>query len=202
MLQVHYLKATRQNPVEPKRPLSLRELQYISQLDQFKHKDKIYVRDFEIFWGWFGDALHKIRHQKVVSSMWLEGEIFGFIDKEDVPRLVYGNGSTGGTFLIRFSERSSGSVAIAYSEVEVTSGRLQLKHYLVKSKEFEDLVEFLNSRPNFQWLVPAKTEFSTRLDSCTLPIVLKRDFTAKYLQPSKEAKVPGYIDELNDNPFF
>lgn len=73
MLQVHYLRATRQNPVEPKRPLSIREIQYISQLEQFKNKSIIHVRDFEAFWVWFGDAMHKIRHQKLFSNMWLQG---------------------------------------------------------------------------------------------------------------------------------
>lgn len=76
MLQVHYLRATRQNPNEPKRPLSIREIQYISQLDSIKGKTQIHIRDFENFWNWFGDAMHKIRHQKGFSSMWLKGYVY------------------------------------------------------------------------------------------------------------------------------
>merc|ERR1712137_209992 len=41
ILQVHYLRATRQNTAEPQRPLSLRELQYWAQLDQFKGKPMV-----------------------------------------------------------------------------------------------------------------------------------------------------------------
>ena len=80
ILQIHYLRATRQNTAEPQRPLSLRELQYLAQLDQFKGKPTVHVRDFEAFWNWFGDAMHKIRHQKPFSSMWLQGynSIFQF----------------------------------------------------------------------------------------------------------------------------
>ena len=73
LLQVHYLRATRQDPSEPQRPLSVRELQYLWQLDQFKGKPLVHVRDFEAFWNWFGEAMHKIRHQKPFSSMWLQG---------------------------------------------------------------------------------------------------------------------------------
>merc|ERR1711974_226517 len=103
-LQVHYIRATRQNPKEPKRALSLRDFQYISQLELFENKQQVHVRDFERFWDWFSEALHKIRHQKPFSSMWLEGEIFGFIDRTEAARLVYCNGKAG-SFLLRFSER-------------------------------------------------------------------------------------------------
>jgi len=204
LLQVHYLRATRQNPAEPKRPLSLRELQYISQLDQFKNKSAVHVRDFETFWNWFGDAMHKIRHQKHFSAMWLEGEIFGFIDKTEVARLI-GSARRSGAFLVRFSERSSGSVAVAYSELDVVSGRIKLKHYLVKSKEFDDLAHFLQSHSNFQYLLPTSVEFSSRGGSCTRPLLLKREFTSKYLPQPKKGSDPGGYDPLtdpNDGPFF
>lgn len=39
----------------------------------------VHVRDFEAFWNWFGDAMHKIRHQKPFSSMWLQGYNYFFI---------------------------------------------------------------------------------------------------------------------------
>jgi len=195
-LQIHYLKATRQNPVDPKRPLSLREIQYFSQLPWFLNKKSITLDDFQNFWNWFGEAMHKIRHHKLFSTMWLEGEIFGFIDKSEATKLV--NGASSGTFIVRFSERRSGSVAIAYSLVDTGTGRFTVKHYLVKQSEFENFIDFLGRHTHFQWFLPTKTNFSCCINDCKGERVLKRDIIRKYTLPVEEVDVGGY-DPLDDD---
>lgn len=131
-------------------------------------------------------------------------EIFGFVDKKHVEELILRE--TSGTFLVRFSERVAGSIAVAYSELDPTSGRLKLKHYLVKPKEFDNLTDFFHTHVNFQWLLPANTEFNTRLANSALPRIMKRDFTARYLPTEKDGDTPvGYVpnlDTLGSNFFF
>lgn len=128
----------------------------------------------------------------------------GFIDKSHVESLL--SREPHGTFMLRFSERCSGTVAVAYSEIDTTSGRLKLKHYLLKAKEFENLADFINNHSHFLWLLPASTEFNCRLVNCTLPRVKKSDFIAKYQPPPAEPEgkqVEGYVEQLSqDVPFL
>lgn len=39
---------------------------------------------FDLFWGWFGKNLQKLRYQRHVCSMWQSGLIYGFISRFQV----------------------------------------------------------------------------------------------------------------------
>jgi hypothetical protein len=71
-LQLHYLRATRQDVGNPARPLSKEDLDYVFTC-KFFSKSSLNQKEFEEFWEWFGKALHKIRHQKSFCSLWLRG---------------------------------------------------------------------------------------------------------------------------------
>ncbi len=50
-LQIHYLKATRQDTLRPQRALSAADLHYIHEI-KLENKPTITLRDFERFWEW------------------------------------------------------------------------------------------------------------------------------------------------------
>jgi hypothetical protein len=96
------------------RPLSAADLAYFHEV-KLDRKRVINQKDFERFWEWFGKVLHKIRHQRHLSMLWLKGLIYGFIAKEEAEELL--KYEEPGTFLIRFSDRIAGQFAVAYVKV-------------------------------------------------------------------------------------
>jgi len=76
-LQKHFLVATKQDILNPKRILSTYDLQYL-QATFFGGNAQVTLKQFDEFWNWFGPVLHKLRHQRQLTSMWHSGLIYGF----------------------------------------------------------------------------------------------------------------------------
>jgi len=96
-------------------------------------------KDFDNFWNWFGPVLQKIRYCKFLLPMWNQGLVWGIIDKHEAEKQLKNFGV--GTFLLRFSERQPGALAIAYKQ-----SKSQCRHYLVKNT---DITGQGRSLPNF-----------------------------------------------------
>ncbi|KAL6048396.1 Signal transducer and activator of transcription [Balamuthia mandrillaris] len=113
-MQLHYIRATKQEPDKPKRPLSPKDIEYL-HLTKFAGKSSITQEDYDSFWAWFGTILYKIRnHQKHILPMWIQGLIYGFLSREDSDRLLQDQSAVPGSFLVRFSDRCVGQFVVVY----------------------------------------------------------------------------------------
>jgi len=142
LLQRHFLRASRQDSVKPRRFLSKLELSYLNQ-KFFGGQMSVTPQMFDDFWAWFGKGLHKIRYGRHLCSMWQAGLIYGFVSREDVNSALV-NQETG-TFLIRLSERHAGSFAIGYV-IDEPNPQLRVRHYLIKP---EDMFGTAKTLPDF-----------------------------------------------------
>eukprot|EP01094_Clydonella_sp_ATCC50884_P028756 TRINITY_DN873_c0_g1_i2.p1 TRINITY_DN873_c0_g1~~TRINITY_DN873_c0_g1_i2.p1 ORF type:complete len:226 (-),score=68.28 TRINITY_DN873_c0_g1_i2:481-1158(-) len=157
VLQVHYLRASRQNPETPKRPLSKNDLHYIHET-RFRKSPVISEKDFDEFWQWFGKVLHRIRHSKPFHELWLDGFIYGFISKRRSEEIL--RRETPGTLLIRFSEQKAGKLAVASVKCATSMPRefTSIKHVLIE--EGTSVPEYLSKKSNLAWMVRTCTEFN------------------------------------------
>ncbi|EGG18419.1 signal transducer and activator of transcription family protein [Cavenderia fasciculata] len=152
-LQRHFLIATKQDPVRPKRPLSQFDFKYI-QTHFFGNRSIIHQQDFDRFWVWFGKSMQTLRYQRHISTLWQEGIIYGYMGRQEVQDAL--TNQDPGTFIIRFSERNPGQFGIAYIGSEVPH---RIKHYLVQPNDTaaakKTFPDFLAEHPQFinilQW---------------------------------------------------
>ncbi|GAM21902.1 hypothetical protein SAMD00019534_050770 [Acytostelium subglobosum LB1] len=152
-LQRHFLIATKQDPVRPKRPLSQFDFKYI-QVQFFAGRTLIHQQDFDKFWNWFGKSMQTLRYQRHISALWQEGIIYGYMDRQESDNALAGQDP--GTFIIRFSERNPGQFGIAYIGTEMP---YRIKHYLVQPNDTaaakKTFPDFLAEHPQFinilQW---------------------------------------------------
>jgi len=132
VLQRHYLEATKQSITNPSRPLSIQEFAFMFSKKLSKQFNDINAtisqKEFDNFWDWFGPVIHKIRFCKFLLPMWTQGLVWGIIDKHEAEKELDNCGA--GTFIIRFSERTSGSLALAYKQ-----SNSQCRHYLLKDSD-------------------------------------------------------------------
>eukprot|EP01113_Clastostelium_recurvatum_P039101 TRINITY_DN5930_c0_g1_i3.p1 TRINITY_DN5930_c0_g1~~TRINITY_DN5930_c0_g1_i3.p1 ORF type:complete len:634 (-),score=194.11 TRINITY_DN5930_c0_g1_i3:203-2104(-) len=128
-LQRHFLLATKQDPVRPKRPLSVYDFQYINT-QFFGSRSIIHQKDYDAFWGWFGKSMQTLRYQRHICNLWQNGIIYGYMGRDDVNAAL--NNQEPGTFIIRFSERNPGQFGIAYTGTELPT---RIKHYLVQAND-------------------------------------------------------------------
>lgn len=158
-IQRHYLKATRQDPANPTRALSRYDMDYLHR-NQFNGQELVLEQDFEKFWIWFGKVMHKIRHQKPFIFLWLKGVVYGFITREDAERVLMDQPP--GAFVVRFSDRVAGKVAITYKTV--AGGEVFIKHFLLNPvKELVTLPDFVQQRETFTHLLKLRTDFACEI---------------------------------------
>mmetsp|Transcript_23404 Transcript_23404/g.58529 ORF Transcript_23404/g.58529 Transcript_23404/m.58529 type:complete len:613 (-) Transcript_23404:123-1961(-) len=192
VLQVHYLKATRQNTESPERQLSKHDLMYIRST-LFNDAAIVTEEAVEIFWNWFGKILHKIRHQKSFREMWLRGFVYGFLNKQTAEALL--SHEIVGASLIRFSEQCPGKIAIAYVKHEPDMRCNKVFHFLDKN-DATTLPEFLDARTNFSSMLQVKLCFDY-----AHPIAgrfPKSDVLEGFLaRRATGSAVSGYEDELS-----
>lgn len=72
LLQRHFLRGTKQDPVKPQRFLSKSELAYLNQ-KFFNGRQVITAKMYDEFWAWFGKGLQKLRYQRHLLPMWQSG---------------------------------------------------------------------------------------------------------------------------------
>lgn len=197
ILQFHYLRATRQPTSNPQRPLSREELDYF-QREKFAGKQAITAKDFDKFWEWFGKVLYKVRHQKHFCQMWVQGYVYGFLTKFEAEQLL--RNEPPGAFVLRFSERAAGKVAVAYVKRGEAGAPNEIKHYLIdphncEGKDSVTLPEFLTPHAHFLYFLQLDTSFfSPKMSSKRR--VPKMDVLRNFFLGSDSGLV-GYDPELS-----
>ena len=178
-LQRHFLRATRQDSMRPRRALSLEDFSFF-HTDFFHAKPIVTQTDFDTFWLWFGKTLQVIRFQRYVGPLWQQGLIYGNMQRDDVDAAL--SGQPPGTFIIRFSMKYPGQFGIAYVRED------QVKHYLVGQNDTagskKTLPDFINEHPQFLYLLQLGTDQSGR------PVLirsLKGQCLAQFLSASTSA---------------
>ena len=195
VLQDRYLRATRQDLKDPQRPLSQRELHYLWYSKYLNGKSQITLNDFESFWKWFGQVMHKIRHQKPFVSMWLQGHVFGFIGRDDTKALL--QSKPNGSFLIRFSEQIGGGIVIAFVHIHPLLGQKQVDHYLLTPKELDDIVDVIAKYAVLKWILPTTINFESRNIRCAGEVIEKKVIVEKHSTPIKPRRhTLGYVNSL------
>jgi len=153
VLQRHFLRATRQDPVKPTRCLSMTDFFYLHE-KFFGNAPKISSKDFESFWSWFGKGMQKLRYQRHLCPLWLSGLLYGLVSRDDVHNALID--AEPGSFLIRLSERHPGSFAVAYRVDDVDPNN-RVRHYLIKPDDTagskKTLPDFLADQPTFSKLL-------------------------------------------------
>ena len=119
VLQMHYITAMRQDPVNVQRPLSKAELAWIHET-RLEGKSSLHMSCFEQLWEWLGKVMQKLRHQRLLNALWLRGYIFGFCQKSQAEALLSTHSQ--GAFLLRFAENSPGAFAVAYVSTTPSTG--------------------------------------------------------------------------------
>eukprot|EP01087_Luapelamoeba_hula_P008701 TRINITY_DN2196_c1_g1_i2.p1 TRINITY_DN2196_c1_g1~~TRINITY_DN2196_c1_g1_i2.p1 ORF type:complete len:993 (+),score=172.72 TRINITY_DN2196_c1_g1_i2:170-3148(+) len=168
-MQLHYLRATKQDPSKPTRPLSFKDIEYL-HMTKFSGRGTVTQEDYDSFWGWFGTILYKIRnHQKHILPMWIKGLIYGFLSREDSDRLLQTPTAIPGSFLLRFSDRCAGQFVIVYAtqgkgKGPEESGPKEIKHYLIQPEDIEKkstLPDFLRDCDSLWYLLQVVRDADT-----------------------------------------
>eukprot|EP01102_Stenamoeba_stenopodia_P007062 TRINITY_DN1973_c0_g1_i1.p1 TRINITY_DN1973_c0_g1~~TRINITY_DN1973_c0_g1_i1.p1 ORF type:complete len:620 (+),score=154.28 TRINITY_DN1973_c0_g1_i1:310-2169(+) len=197
ILQFHYLRATRQSISQPQRPLSREELDYF-QREKFSRKQIITQKDFDKFWEWFGKVLYKIRHQKHFCPMWVQGFVYGFLTKAEAEELL--RNEPPGTFVLRFSERAAGKVAVAYVKRGEPGKPNEIKHYLIdphsENKDSVTLPEFLTPHGHFLYFLQLDTNFFSAKMSWKRS-VSKSEVLKTFFMSKDDNGLAGYESELS-----
>eukprot|EP00005_Dracoamoeba_jomungandri_P008050 CAMPEP_0174269982 /NCGR_PEP_ID=MMETSP0439-20130205/42865_1 /TAXON_ID=0 /ORGANISM="Stereomyxa ramosa, Strain Chinc5" /LENGTH=631 /DNA_ID=CAMNT_0015359029 /DNA_START=52 /DNA_END=1947 /DNA_ORIENTATION=- len=196
VLQRHFLRATRQDFVTPRRPLSVFDFDYFHQ-KFFAGQSHITQKDYDAFWDWYGKSLQKIRYQRGhVCQLFQEGLIYGFIPRNKVKEALIGEQV--GTFLIRLSERHPGLFAVGY-KTDDPNREKSVRHYLIKPDDIpgnkKTLPDFLKTCVMFQYLLQVTPEIENgqpRLRKFQRDVVLH----SYYSKPSGVINAQGYDDSL------
>eukprot|EP00727_Mastigamoeba_balamuthi_P013427 m51a1_g8707 hypothetical protein (827) ;mRNA; r:113517-119446 len=188
MLQRHFVRAMRQDPTQPARYLSRREMIYFHD-KFFGRGPTITAAQFDKFWDWFGQALQKLRYTRHISNLWREGLLWGFTGRQDIESALIGQPP--GTFAIRFSERNAGLFAATYAVNDVAE---PVRHYLVKPDELttqRTLPDFLGETPQFLCIL--RVHFDDEGGFSTVPVV-KDEVLASYYNKKERIKVQQDYD--------
>ena len=156
-LQRHFLRATRQDSMRPKRALSLEDFSFF-HTDFFRGKTIVTQTDFDTFWTWFGKTLQALRFQRYIGALWQQGLLYGCMQRDDVENAL--SNQPPGTFIIRFSMKYPGQFGIAYVR------EAQVKHYLVGQNDTagakKTLPDFVNEHPQFLYLLQLSSDGAGR----------------------------------------
>lgn len=196
IMHAFFLRATRQDPLRPVRSLSKSELKYIHS-KFFGDKAMVSCRTFEVFYDWFGKNIQKIRFQRHLCSMYQSGYVYGFVNREFVQELLQDQPK--GTFIIRFSERHPGTIAICYV-IDDPDPKNRVRHYLITS---EDVYSAKKTLPDFliEWNIFTAVIQVTREPNGTIHHILvdKLEALDRYRIKkggTSDKKSGGYDQEL------
>jgi len=149
--QKHYLISTKQELNNIKRPILLKDFEYMLQakFKQGLEKQTINQKEFMKFWDWIGVSLKKIRYQKYLLWLFENGYLPAFMTGAEAEEQL--KTETPGTFLIRLSERLDGEFVISYSH------QTGVRHYLIQPDDTADkkktLIDFLGQNPLFSFIL-------------------------------------------------
>eukprot|EP01125_Pyxidicula_operculata_P007166 TRINITY_DN2438_c0_g1_i2.p1 TRINITY_DN2438_c0_g1~~TRINITY_DN2438_c0_g1_i2.p1 ORF type:complete len:671 (+),score=145.76 TRINITY_DN2438_c0_g1_i2:97-2109(+) len=131
LIHMYYLHASKQDLLKAPRPLGVSEFNFFFTSKfhkQFQMNDIVSHKDYDSFWEWFGPVLAKIRFHKFLLQLWTSGLFWGFLSKQEAEQALGNFGA--GAFVLRFSERMSGHMAVAYKQSQDIA-----RHYLIKAKD-------------------------------------------------------------------
>lgn len=111
VLQRHFVRGTRQNVMNPARPLSTNELLFIHRCF-FGGGLMVSQQQFRQFWAWFGKGLQRLRTTRPLGAMWCAGLLWCFISRQDAIALL--SNEAPGTFIVRLPEANVGQFSIMY----------------------------------------------------------------------------------------
>eukprot|EP01125_Pyxidicula_operculata_P002161 TRINITY_DN1209_c1_g1_i1.p1 TRINITY_DN1209_c1_g1~~TRINITY_DN1209_c1_g1_i1.p1 ORF type:complete len:592 (+),score=115.07 TRINITY_DN1209_c1_g1_i1:61-1836(+) len=113
--QKHYLISTKQEINNIKRPLYLKDFEFLlhAKYPQGTKKQTINQKEFTWFWDWVGPGLKRIRYQKYLLWLFENGYLAAFVTGKEAEEQL--RNETPGTFLIRLSERLDGELVISYT---------------------------------------------------------------------------------------
>jgi len=191
-LSVFFLKATRQDLSKPTRGLSEKDFLYLHKT-KFGGQPQIPSSVFEKFWDqWFGKVLRELRYKRHLKNMWNLGYIYGFVDKDNVKALL--SRTIPGQFLLRFSDRYSGSLAVNTLKPGGVS------NYLIKSEETnlkKTHADFLKTKRELTHVLQFMNQYTTDELPVFRPIEKDAAFDSYYSR-STEDQNSGYDDWDDD----
>lgn len=194
-IQRYFLRASKQDPLQPKRGLSLYDLDHIHS-HFFNSSPTVDYKSFQRFWDWYGKVLHRLRYQRHVAALWTEGLIFGMVGREGVCQQLVSRPP--GTFLMRFSESSAGFIALGY---RVSGANAGIKNYLVKQEDtasatVKTLPDFIRSRPEFSVILQYTGQHLE--DGYPVLYPIHKDFALKAYCAARPLKV---VDPKAGSPY-
>jgi len=163
ILQRHFLRATRQLPLQPARALSMYDFEFLNK-QFFGDKQILSHKHYDSFWTWFGKSLQTLRYKRHIATLWQNGLITMFISRDRVQGALKDQGT--GCFMILFSAAYPGQLEIAYNSEtgDTKDGMLQclVKFYLVQPNDTSGskrtLPDFLNECRQFSHLLQQVAE--------------------------------------------
>lgn len=147
---------------------------------------------FDNFWQWFGPGIHKIKYQRHLCKLWVNGIICGFVPRSEAELIL--KDKEPGTFLIRLSERNHGAFTIAY--VTIDDYQKKVSHYMISSDDVfgakKTLPDFLGNESALTYLVVVNSNSSNRY-----MVVPKDNALAEYYSKrSYSSETEGYDSKL------
>eukprot|EP01130_Rhizamoeba_saxonica_P016099 TRINITY_DN7364_c0_g1_i1.p1 TRINITY_DN7364_c0_g1~~TRINITY_DN7364_c0_g1_i1.p1 ORF type:complete len:621 (+),score=136.55 TRINITY_DN7364_c0_g1_i1:165-1865(+) len=125
------------------RPLSQQDFQYLRKSIGRVGSKTVNQTEFSLFWDWFGPVVKSLRSSPYLKEMWKKRLVWGMIDKETCINLL--TNLPIGSFIIRFSKREPGNLAIAY---KVTPGTDGVRHFLVRKPRYPNILDYLQQNQN------------------------------------------------------
>lgn len=154
--QKHYLQCTKQELNHIKRPLFMKDFEYLlrAKFKQGCEKSTMNQKEFQRFWDWVGPGLKKIRYQKHLLLLFEAGYLATFVTREEANEQL--KDETIGTFLIRLSERIDGELIISYTHAT------GVRHYLIQPDDTADkkktIIDFLGQNSLFVYILQLCTQ--------------------------------------------
>jgi len=155
--QKHFLVATKQEINNIKRPLYQNDFDYIIY-SRFQDKKTISQQEYKTLWDWIGPGLKKIRYQKHLQFLFVNGYLPAFVSNKEAEDLL--RNEKVGSFVVRLSSSMSGEFAISY-----VSGVGKVRHYMVQPDDTADkkktLVDFIGNQQMFKNIFQMKLDLES-----------------------------------------
>lgn len=163
VLQRHFVRGTRQNVMNPPRPLSTNELIFIHR-HFFGGGLMASRQQFTDFWAWFGKGVQRLRTTRPLGAMWGAGLLWCFIATQDAVNLL--EAEAPGTFIVRLPEEHPGQFSIMYRAREPLEPGHNVGEVLVPPEALgpqHSLPELLVAQPQLELIlqVTAMTQASS-----------------------------------------
>merc|ERR1712032_1257642 len=149
--------------------------------------------------------MHRIRHNRIFNSMWMQGSIYGFIDKQRSNQIL--GSQPPRSALLRFSERCPGQVAVVIpGQRDDISGRFSNPvHVLLTPAECDhkNLAEVILGKFQFNQIPLVATDFDIYTNGGIRGVITRRQIQQEHCAPEGEPFVPplGY-EPSTDGPYY